>query len=175
MPRRVTPKKRPRRAWEKYELAVRAIYEALLKQDKVETLEIKQNVKLKGKSADKHQIDVYWRVRMADQTYETIVSVKKWRGKARLMELLTFRGVLDDLPGQPKGIFVSQGGYQRGAIKYAAREGIALVEVVPVERARFSVPAMSVIHMKLVPDKLMMKATIKTPSLDKMKIISNPA
>lgn len=37
--------------------------------------------------------------------------------------------MLEDLPGQPKGIFVSRGGYQQGAREYARTHGILLYEL----------------------------------------------
>lgn len=42
---------------------------------------------------------------------------------------MEFKGVLDDLPGQPRGIFVTRSGYQRRAIEFAAAHGIILHEL----------------------------------------------
>jgi hypothetical protein len=41
----------------------------------------------------------------------------------------TIKGVLDDLPGQPLGIFVTRTGYQSGAEIFAKANGIALYEL----------------------------------------------
>ena len=39
-------------------------------------------------------------------------------------EVIQFKGVLDDLPNQPRGIFVTRTGFQSGAIEFAKKEGI---------------------------------------------------
>src|SRR5208282_2707135 len=40
-----------------------------------------------------------------------------------------FKCVLDDLPNQPRGIFVTRSGYQQGAKDFAAAQGIILYEL----------------------------------------------
>jgi hypothetical protein len=50
-------------AWRRHELISKAIFEALLKQDNAENLEVKHDFSLRGvKTA--YQIDVFWKFRM---------------------------------------------------------------------------------------------------------------
>ena len=44
-----------------YELFTREIYQQLVDADTVKATKVQHNVKLEGKSGQKHQIDVYWR------------------------------------------------------------------------------------------------------------------
>ena len=48
-----------------YEHFVQAIYETLLKADGVESIAVRHDVKLPGKSGCDHQIDVYWEFKVA--------------------------------------------------------------------------------------------------------------
>jgi hypothetical protein len=48
-------------------------------------------------------------------------------------QLIAFKKVLEDLPGQPRGIFVTRTGYQRGALQVAKATGIELYELRQVE------------------------------------------
>lgn len=61
--------------------------------------------------------------------YETIVQAKDWAKPVDKGALLEFKSVLDELPGQPKGIFVTRTGYQSGAKEYALAHGILLYEL----------------------------------------------
>ena len=67
---------------------------------------------MKGKSTS-HQIDVYWEFELNGIIYKTVVQAKDWNKPVNKGELLKFREVLNDLPGQPKGIFVTRSGYQK--------------------------------------------------------------
>jgi hypothetical protein len=105
-----------------YEVLTQAIFQLILDQEEegVSNVRVKHNVKLKGKTAT-HQIDVYWKFERAGQTYETIVQAKGLSSPVEQGELFKFHCVIADLPGQPKGIFVTRSGYQSGAEKYAKR------------------------------------------------------
>ena len=61
--------------------------------------------------------------------HETIVQAKDWSRPVEQGQLILFKGVLDDLPGQPKGIFVTRTGYQSGAREFALAHGILLYEL----------------------------------------------
>lgn len=95
-----------------YELIVKAIYEALLKQDNVNNLDIRHNTIIKGKGTS-HQIDVYWKFRAGGVDYETIVQVKKEKNRVSQGDILLFSGVVNDIPGKPKGIFIARSGFSR--------------------------------------------------------------
>ena len=60
---------------------------------------------------------------------KVIVQAKDWQHRVEQVHLLAFRQVLDDLPGQPRGIFVTRTGYQSGAKEFALAHGILLYEL----------------------------------------------
>jgi hypothetical protein len=147
-----------------YELIVQAIYAAILAQEQVTNVQVLQNIKLTGKTIA-HQIDVYWKFVQAQVPYETVVQVKKEKGRATQADLLTFRGVLDDLPNQPRGIFVTMAGYQRGALKYALANGIVLLQLTKPEKPKsFELNLFGFGRFEIVPDRLVMKSTMYNPS-----------
>jgi hypothetical protein len=55
-----------------------------------------------------------------------VVQAKDWSKPVTKGALVEFLGILRDLPGQPRGIFVSREGYQKGAKLWAAANGILL-------------------------------------------------
>ena len=112
-----------------YEILVQAIFQEILKQEVATNIEVQHDVKVLGKSGITHQIDVYWAFVIAGIKYETIIQVKDWKYSIKQEQLLAFKGVLDDLPGQPRGIFVAKSGAQQGAKKFAKANGIALFEL----------------------------------------------
>jgi len=119
---------RPDNTGQPYEILVQAIFQTIHDQEEVATLVVERNKTLQGKTTA-HQIDVYWKFEKGGIPYEAIVQAKDWRSRVKLGQLLEFKGVLDDLPGQPRGIFVTRSGYQRGAKDFAAAHGIILYEL----------------------------------------------
>jgi hypothetical protein len=111
-----------------YEVLVQEIFQAINDQEEVANLAVERNKNLQGKTTP-HQIDVYWKVEKAGITYETIVQAKDWKNPVKKGQLIEFKGVLDDLPGQPRGVFVTRTGYQKGAKDFAAAHGIILYEL----------------------------------------------
>lgn len=104
------------------------IFESILNSGDVKTIEVKQNVLLTGRSTT-HQIDVYWEFERGGIKYFTVVQAKDWANAVNQGELLKFKAVLDDLPNQPRGVFVTRTGYQEGALNYAKANGILLYEL----------------------------------------------
>jgi hypothetical protein len=114
-----------------YEVLNQKIFDAIVNQDQVETIDVQHDVTLQGKET-KHQIDVYWEFVKSKITYRNVVQVKDWGGKITKGEMVKFKGVLADLPNQPRGIFVSKKGYQSGAREIAEKNGILLYTLNPV-------------------------------------------
>ncbi|MDC0673627.1 restriction endonuclease [Nannocystis radixulma] len=114
-----------------YERLVRAIYGALLQQDSVQNIEVLHNTRLVGKSGATHQIDVMWRFSQAGLAHTVVVECKDCGRPREKSEIAEFKGVLDDLHGRPRGIFVSRSGFQDGALKFAAHHDIELMELRP--------------------------------------------
>lgn len=111
-----------------YETLTKYIFQEILEQDQVKTIQVQHDVTIQGKTI-LHQIDVYWEFEVGGIKYITIVQAKDWQYPVNQGELLKFKGILDDLPGQPKGIFVTRTGYQSGAKEFAERNGIILYEL----------------------------------------------
>lgn len=112
-----------------YELVTQQIFLILVNQDAVRNIDVRHDVVLQGKTA-KHQIDVYWEFEVAGIRYATVVQAKDWSTPVNQGELLKFKAVLDDLPGQPRGIVVTRSGYQGGAEEFAKAHGILLFQLI---------------------------------------------
>ncbi|MBT9545650.1 MAG: restriction endonuclease [Candidatus Sericytochromatia bacterium] len=112
-----------------YEKLTQSIFQQILNQSsEVQTVQVEHDVLLQGITTT-HQIDVYWRFQHGGVEYQSIVQAKDWNSKVSKEKLLAFHGVLNDLPGQPRGIFVTRRGYQKGAKEYAQAHGIVLYEL----------------------------------------------
>jgi len=111
-----------------YEILVQAIFQAINDQEEVANLIVERDKTLQGKTTP-HQIDVYWKFEKTGITYETIVQAKDLQSPVKKGQLIEFKGVLDDLPGQPRGIFVTRSGYQKSAKTVAIKNGIILYEL----------------------------------------------
>jgi len=70
--------------------------------------------------------------------HTVIVQVKKKKEKAKKGELLLFQSVLLDIPGQPRGIFVTEHGYQKGALEVARAAGIPAYEIREMNKEAYS-------------------------------------
>jgi Restriction endonuclease len=165
--------KRSGLAWRRHELVSKAIFEALLKQNNAENLEVKHNVRVKGDKTS-HQIDVFWKFRMGGVNHIVIVEVKKGKRPVNQGKLLKFLSVLGDIPGQPRGIFVSEHGYQEGALKVASAAGIQVYEIREVNReARrdpVTIPLLSIATITQKPDQVALEWTILSPTLTHFRL-----
>jgi hypothetical protein len=112
-----------------YETLAQIIFQRIVDQSDVRNVVVQQDVTLRGKNKNSHQIDVYWKFAVENLEYETVVEAKDWKRHVDQGALMKFKAVLDDLPGQPKGIFVSRAGYQKGARDFARTHGILIYEL----------------------------------------------
>ena len=165
--------KRSRPAWRHHELVSKAIFEALLKQSNAENLEVKHNVCVKGKKTC-HQIDVFWKFRMGGVDHTVIVQVKKKKERAKKGELLLFYSVLLDIPGQPRGIFVSEHGYQKGALEVASAAGIPAYEIREVNReaprGRIAMTNLSIATLTRKADQVAYEWAILAPTITDVRM-----
>lgn len=111
-----------------FELFVKSIYQEILTQEKYENINIEHNVKIKGKSGQFHQIDIYWEFLVAGVLHRVAVECKDYTSLVSIGKLRDFFGVLEDI-GNMAGVFITTQGYQSGAITYAKSKGIALKTV----------------------------------------------
>jgi Restriction endonuclease len=108
-----------------YEKVSKTIFEKALQRQDVENLAVEHDAHIQGRTVE-HQIDVYWRFKVAGVEYQTVVQCKDWQSAVPQGAVFTFACVIDDIPGQPRGIMIARAGFQDGAKKVAAAKGIKL-------------------------------------------------
>lgn len=96
--------------------------------DVVKATQVLHDVKLEGRSGQKHQIDVYWEYEVAGNKYKVAIECKNYNRPVPISVVQSFKGVLDDLNGV-NGIIVTKKGFQEGAKRYAKEWGISLKEL----------------------------------------------
>lgn len=111
-----------------YERFTQEIYQQLVDSDVVKATTVQHNVKLTGRSGQKHQIDVYWEYEIAGNKHKVAIECKNYNKSVPLSVVQGFKGVLDDLNGV-NGIIVTKKGFQSGAKQYAKEWGISLKEL----------------------------------------------
>ena len=115
-----------------YELLTKEIYQQILNQELAQTVSVDHDVSVEGLTT-KHQIDVYWEFKLAGVLHRVLVQAKNWNRRVSKGAVLTFKAVLDDVPGTV-GIMVTAKGYQRGALEVATGYGIAICLLKEVEK-----------------------------------------
>ena len=111
-----------------YERFTQEIYQQLVNLDVRWKTEVQHNVKLEGRSGQKHQIDVYWEYEIAGNKQRVAIECKNYNKLVPIGKVRDFKGVLDDLNGV-NGIMVTKVGYQDGARRYAQEYGISIKEL----------------------------------------------
>lgn len=111
----------------------RYIYQSLLNLHGPEfrNIQVHHDVKLQSITTPsvQRQIDVYWEFELAGIIYKTCVQAKDCNKRIELGAIDTFRAVLLDIAGQPRGIMVTRKGLQKGADDHARSLGIDLMEL----------------------------------------------
>ena len=108
-----------------YEKLTREVYEEILRTDGFDTILVKHNVNLAGKSTQKHQLDVYWEFKVVGLVHRVAVECKNYTSTITVGKVRDFAAALDDI-GNIQGIFITKTGYQKGAKVFADHKGIAL-------------------------------------------------
>jgi restriction endonuclease len=108
-----------------YEMALQQIFQEIHDREPGRTIKVEQNILIEGRSA-RHQIDLRWEFTIAGIKHLTIVQARDWNQTIKQESVFAFREILDDIPGQPRGLIVTRRGFQRGARKYAEAHGIKL-------------------------------------------------
>ena len=111
-----------------YEKFTQEIYQELVNADVVKSTKVKHNIKILGKSGQKHQIDVYWEYEKAGVLHKVAVECKNYNKPIPISKVRDFYGVLSDLDNV-SGIMVTKIGYQEGAKKIGSHYGISLKEL----------------------------------------------
>lgn len=111
-----------------YEKFTQEIYQELVNADVLKTTDVQHNVKLKGRSGQEHQIDVYWEYEIAGTKQKVAIECKNYNKTVGIAKVRDFYGVLHDL-NNVAGIMVTKVGYQKGTKEYASEYGISLKEL----------------------------------------------
>lgn len=111
-----------------YELFTQEVCRLIAGYQNLGASSVKQNVKLKGKSGQVHQVDVYWEYEKSGEVHRVAIECKNYRKSVSVGKVRDFFGVLSDL-GDMKGVMVTKVGYQKGAKQYADFYGIDLKEL----------------------------------------------
>lgn len=118
-----------------YEKLTQKLYQQIVDLDTkdYEKIEVRHNIKTKGKSGLEHQIDVFWEFTLGGVRYATVIEVKDWKSKVKKSDIMAFTEKIKDIPGFPTGIYVSKSGFQRGALEWAQLHGVKLVTISEME------------------------------------------
>lgn len=101
-----------------YEKFAQEVYQELVNADVVKSTEVRHDIKILGKSGQKHQIDVYWEYEIAGVLHKVAIECKNYNKPVPVSKVRDFYGVLSDL-NNVSGIMVTKIGYQEGAKKLA--------------------------------------------------------
>lgn len=108
-----------------YEKLAKEIYDEILQAEGFNTIEVKHNINIEGKSGQKHQIDVFWEFSIAGINHRVAVECKNYTSPVSVGKIRDFSAALDDI-GNIQGIFITKTGYQAGAKRFANYQGIEL-------------------------------------------------
>ncbi|WP_186264947.1 restriction endonuclease [Burkholderia gladioli] len=108
--------------WSKLEDHVRHVYETLLNLTDQQIM-VARDVRIKGKTGQSHQVDVYYEFEKAGVLHRVAIECKNTKRRIDKSEVAAFWMMLDDCPGI-LGVMVSANGYQSGAEKAATDRGI---------------------------------------------------
>ena len=111
-----------------YEKFTRELCERLALFKELQSSTVQHNVKLKGKSGQEHQIDVYWEYEKDGEVHQVAIECKNYSYGVSIGKVRDFYGVISDLK-DVKGIMVTTVGYQKGAKQFADFYGIVLKEL----------------------------------------------
>lgn len=116
------------KAGTEYELFVKEIYEAILRYEGVENIEVQHNVKIAGTSGVERQVDIFWEFKTAGVKYRIVLECKDYQTPVPLEKIDSFYSKISDI-GDAIGVLVSKNGYQSGSIELARKYGIQLREI----------------------------------------------
>lgn len=80
-----------------YEKFAQEVYQELVNADVVKSTEVRHDIKILGKSGQKHQIDVYWEYEIAGVLHKVAIECKNYNKPVPVSKVRDFYGVLSDL------------------------------------------------------------------------------
>lgn len=109
-----------------YELFTRTLHQQIIEQEGFEGVEVLHNIVFVGRSGAEHQIDVCWKMRIANVEQLFCVECKLFKSKVKKYDVAAFISKIEDI-GSARGLFVTTVGYQRGALRLAKHKDIILM------------------------------------------------
>lgn len=113
---------------EDYELLTRKIFKEILESAGVENIDVRHNVRIKGKSGVEHQIDVFWEYKYTGVTHKILIECKYYSNPVSLIHSRNMLGLLTDIPNS-QGLIVTTQGYQSGVIDFCDHYEIKLKKI----------------------------------------------
>lgn len=110
-----------------FEIYCCRILEAYAEKEHLSECSVEHNVELEAHDG-KYQIDVLMRFKVAGMAFTTIVECKRYKRPVERKVVAELHSKINSL-GFQKGMIISTSGFQSGAIEYAVKHGIALVQV----------------------------------------------
>jgi hypothetical protein len=156
-----------------YELIVQSIFQEILDQERAHTIRVEHNVELKGRTTT-HQIDVLWRFSIGGIAYTTLVQAKDWKSKIKKETVLAFRAVLDDIPGQPRGVLVTRSGFQSGAQILAEKHGIKLYLLRPL-LPEYTITTLGYVKLSVDVHERVWRAIVFEPKVSTRFLFADPS
>jgi hypothetical protein len=111
-----------------YERLVRDVYQAIQQTEGLDTTKLLHNQRIQGKSGLRHQVDIYWELKIDGNMSRVAIECKHYSRRVDIGKVRDFLGVLHDI-GDIRGILVTKVGFESGAITFADHYGIQLKEV----------------------------------------------
>ena len=111
-----------------YELFARDVCELLAQCREIKSSSVKHDVRLRGRSGQEHQVDVYWTYEKDGVAHQVAIECKNYNQKISIGKVCDFFGVLYDI-GNIKGIMACIKGFQNGAKRFADYYNISLIGI----------------------------------------------
>lgn len=146
----------------RYEMIARAIFQQILDEASGVTVKVQHLAKVQG-LLTRHDIDLLWEFEIGGILYKTLVQAKNWNSRVKQEHVLAFKAILDDIPGQPRGVIVSRSGFQRGARRLALASGIQLFQLDPMPKPPIRVVGSGWIRMWVNWQTMNIEGTAYTP------------
>jgi len=109
-----------------FEVLIQLLFEEILSQEVVDNIDVQHNIILKYKDIE-HHIDLYWEFECGGIKYVSILHAKDLKtSPLNKEELLEFKSILNNLPGQPRGIIITNKGYPNEVKEFAEKNDILI-------------------------------------------------
>lgn len=113
-----------------YEKFVASIHEVIINAEKtshLQNIKIELNKKITDNFGIHREFDIYWKFKIGEIDYETIIECKDYKNKVSIDKIDSIIGKIKDISKKLTAIFATTQGYQKGAKEKAQKNGIELL------------------------------------------------